>query len=355
MYGNASFFKFSVRFEFNAKIRERFYIKLAQLLENGVQLDVALKQMETLSARSSKSVLPILYKRWQRSVANGMDLGSIMAPYVPTTEAILLESGSSSGHLVDALYNVAQTVQQQAKVKNAIVSSAAYPMLLLVMLIAVLILSSFMVVPTFEEILPKEEWQGAAKVTVTVTDVIRNYGLVIAVFFILVLTVVFMSMPRWIGSERMMVENMLPWNMYRMWQGSSFLLSVASIMQAGVKMDEVSLNKIARKADPYLAQRIHAIKRRIISGENFGEALHLAGYRFPDLEIIADLRIYATLKGFDRNLLRITTTWTNDLVEKVKVSMRVLNLVVLVLIAVVIGFLISSLYGVIQQIQTTTI
>lgn len=354
LYNNPTFFKYAVQFEFNPKMRERFYIKLGQLLENGVQLDVALSQLQKMSARSKGSILPVLYGSWRRNVANGMNFGDVVGPFVPSAEAILLETGAASGHLVESLYNAAETVQQQSKVKNAIISSAAYPVVLFLMLIAALILSSFMVIPTFSEILPVEKWTGAAKITAAVTQVIRDYGLVIVIFFVLANIIVFTSLSRWTGRERLLVENVIPWNLYRMWQGSSFLLSVAALMKAGVKLDEVSLNKISRNTEPYLSQRIQAIKRGIISGENLGEALNQTGFNFPDEELIADLRVYATLRGFDKNLLRITQTWVNDLVDKVKVSMRVLNVVVLVLIAVVIGFLISSLYGIVQQIQAAT-
>lgn len=353
LLNNKFLFDTAVKFEFSSKIRSRFYIKLAQLLENGVQLDTALQQLQSVSSRSKGSILPVLYGRWRRSVANGVNFGDVMAAYVPSAEAILLETGAASGHLVDSLYNASETVEQQSRVKGAIISSAAYPAVLFLMLIAALTLSSFMVIPTFEEILPVDQWQGAAKLTAVVTRIIRDFGIILLIFVVLIIGIVSFSMSRWTGRERMMVENVIPWSLYRVLQGSSFLLSVAALMKAGVKLDEVSLNKIGKSADPYLAQRINGIKRGIISGENLGEALHQSGYRFPDEELIADLRIYATLRGFDKNLIRITQTWVNDLVDKVKSSMQALNLVVLVLIAVVIGFLISSLYGIVQQIQST--
>lgn len=111
---------------------------------------------------------------------------------------------------------------------------------------------------------------------------------------------VLFSLPRWTSRSRLAVEGILPWSLYRIWQGSSFLLSVAALMNAGVKMDEVSLGKLGKNADPYLAQRIKAIRRGIVLGANLGDALHQTGLVFPDREIIADLRIYAQLRGFDK-------------------------------------------------------
>ncbi len=354
MINNNSFFLLSVKFEFNAKNRQRFYTKLAQLLENGVSLDAALLQIQTLAARSKGSVLSGLYGRWRKSVANGMNFGSCVGPYVPSSEAILLETGAASGQLSEALYTVARTVEQQSNIKNAIISNSAYPLLLFAMLIAALMLASYMVIPTFSEILPTEEWTGFAGMVAQATVFIRNNGAGIAVFMVMAIIIIAFSLPRWTGKSRLLVENMIPWSLYRMLQGSAFLLSISSMMSAGVKLDDVSLKRIGKSADPYLAERIDAVKRYITSGANLGDALYNTGYRFPDEEIIADLRIYARLRDFDKNLVKITRSWVEELVEKVSQIMKVLNVIVLFLIAVVIGVLISALYGVVQQIQVQT-
>lgn len=348
-------FDIAVKFEFGPKQRQRFYIKLAQLLENGVSLDMSLQQLYTLAyQKNKKSILPKLFARWRQAVANGLNFGKVMGPFVPSTEAILLETGADTGYLVDALYNAADTVEQQGKVKNAIVSNASYPVVLLCMLLAALILSTYQVIPTFAEILPVEKWQGASAIVAQASMSIRDYGMIILSVVIIMFVLVVVSLPRWTSPSRRYVENVIPWNLYRMWQGSSFLLSISALMKAGVKLDEVSLNRIGRNADPYLAQRISAVKKWIISGANLGEALYKAGYNFPENEIIADLRVYAKLRGFDQNLIRITRTWVGELVVRVEAIMKVLNVVVLFLIALVIGFMISSLYGVVQQIQQTS-
>jgi type II secretory pathway component PulF len=348
---NPTYMKLAVKYEFGAKSRQRFYTKLGQLLENGVPLDTALQQLQNASKKTRGSVLPILFGKWRRNVANGLNFGDCLSPYVPSAEAILLETGASSGHMAEALHNAANTVKQQALVKGAIISNSAYPLLLVCMLIAALLLASNVVIPTFTEILPAEEWEGMSRYVALSANFIKDYGGLMLFLMLTLVAFIAFSLPRWTDKSRMLFENIIPWNLYRMWQGSAFLLSVSAIMSAGVKIDEVSLGKIARNADPYLAQRINAVKRWVVSGANFGEALHQAGYVFPDDEIISDLRIYARLRDFDKNLVRITRTWVEELVEKVSTIMKVLNVVILFAIAIIIGVLISALYGVVQQIQ----
>lgn len=348
------FFDLSVKFEFNAKERLRFYSKMSQLLENGVSLDVALSQLQNIAKKNKGSVLAQLYGRWRNSVANGMNFGKCMAPYIPGSEAILIETGSDSGRLIQALQNAETAVEQQGKVKKAIMSATAYPAVLVMMLIGALVLSSYQVIPTFAEIIPVEEWTGVSYTMAMVSGFIRDYGVFILIMAILCITAITMSMPRWAGKSRVPFDNVVPYNFYRMWQGSAFLLSVASLMNAGVKLDENSLGRLARNADPYLATRILAVRRAMASGSNFGDALASTGYKFPDENLISDMQIYANLRGFEKNISKITADWVDGLIEQVNISMKVVNTIVLFMIAITIGMLILAFFGVFQQINSST-
>lgn len=347
------FFVFAAKFEFNAETRMKFYNKLAQLMSNGVSLNVALHQIATTGKKDKGSVLPKLFLMWKKQVTNGMNLGYCMAPYIPTAEAMLIETGANSGQLAKSMRDALESVEQQGRVKKAIISNASYPVLLLCVLLAAMFLTSYEVIPTFANVLPVNEWTGVSYAVARAAYFFRDWSIVILGLLAMIFGIIGFSLPRWTSQARIKFDNVFPWNIYRMWQGSAFLLSVASLMSAGVKLDEVSLNRIARKADPYLAQRIRAVRKWILSGVNFGEALYKTGYNFPDEELISDLRVYATLKGFEENLVNVTREWVTSIEEKVTAYMKVVNFVTLVLIAVVIGMLISALFGVVQQIQTS--
>lgn len=350
--GNSLFFNLSVKFEFGSTQRYKFYIKMSQLLGNGVSLDNALKQIETIAARNRSSVMATVYRKWRVDIANGRNFGECLTQYVPSSEAILVETGANSGRLANALQNAAESIEQQIKVKKAIVNSAAYPAVLIVMLVAAMLMASYMVIPTFEDLIPVEEWTGVSYGVAIASQFIRSYAFILLGGGGLILFLIFYTMPKWCSRTRIWFDKFPPWSLYRMWQGSSFLLAISSMMAAGVKLDEISLGRISKHSDPYLKQRVKALIRFITAGDNLGDALYKSGYNFPDEEIIGDLQIYAKLRGFDHNLIWITRTWVDSLVEQVTITMKVVNTVVLVLIAVVIGCLISAFYDIFQQIQS---
>ncbi len=346
-----SMLKIQLFFEFSGKARERLYRKLAQLLKNGVSLDRALEQIAMIEEKRGNTGTSTLLRRWRNAIENGTNFGQAVAPFVPSSEALLLETGGNSGRLQDAFMNAAESVAQQRRVKGAIISSGSYPALLILVLIAMLVMMSYNIIPAFAEVLPLEEWQGSAAFIASLSAKIRANGVYYFGAFVAVIVVISYSLPRWTGRTRMLVEKIAPWSIYRMQQGSSLLLSVAALMASGVKIDDNALKRISVRSSPYLKERVTAIARQLTSGHNLGDAMSRTGFKFPEEELIDDLRIYATLKGFEENLTAITREWVGEVEGKVTAAMKVLNTVALVLIAVTLGTLISSIFGVVQQIQ----
>lgn len=343
--------KLQLWFEFNAKAREKLYRKLSQLLKNGVSLDRSLEQIAVIEEKRGHKSTALMMRRWRSNIENGMNFGQCIGPFVPSSESLLLETGGNSGRLQEALINASDSVQQQRRVKGAIISSGSYPALLIVVLINALVLASYNIIPAFSEVLPVEKWTGAAAIMASMTEAIRAKGVYMLMGLVAFIVIVSFSMPRWTGPIRTRFDRVVPYSIYRMWQGSAFLLAVASLMASGVKLDDNAMRRLASRASPYLKQRIFAIAKHLSAGHNLGEALARTGYHFPDDELIDDLRVYATLKGFEGNLYVITREWVSEVEIKVVAAMKILNTVALVLIAVTLGVLISSIFGVVQQIQ----
>lgn len=343
--------KFLLGMEFGPAQRERFYTKISQLLDNGVNLDQALAQLERVALRKKSKVLMQFYGTLRGTLANGGNFGQALAPYLPSSESIMIETGANTGKLQDSLRNTVSMMIQQKKLKKAIVGSMAYPVMLFFMLILAMYLVSTQIIPIFTEVLPLEKWQGMSLTVAHASFFVKDYGMYCLISLAMFIALVMWSLPNWVDKSRLSVEKIFPYNIYRLWQGSAFLLSVASLMSAGVKLDEVSLRRLGRKTSPYLRQRIKAVENQMVAGMNLGEALSRTGYRFPDDEIVDDILVYAKLKGFDQSIHRITIRWIDDLIDNITSLMKGLNTVMLFAVATVIGGLIMSFYDIFQMIN----
>src|SRR5690606_14350256 len=124
--------------------------------------DRSLEQIAMIEQKRRHAATAAVLRRWRTSIENGMNFGQCIAPFVPSSEALLLETGGNSGRLQESFLNAAKSVSQQRRVKGAIVSAGSYPVLLVMVLIAALVLASYNIIPAFGEVLPVDQWQGTA-------------------------------------------------------------------------------------------------------------------------------------------------------------------------------------------------
>lgn len=342
--------RFALKFSFGSSARERFYTKISQLLSNGVNLDTSLAQLQRIASRKKSGTLMRFYGSLRSAIANGTNFGVALSPFIPTAEILMIETGANTGRLTDSLNNTVSMMQQQQKLKRAITGSLSYPVVLFFMLIMALYLVSTQIIPIFTQVLPIEKWKGLSLSVANIAVFIQHNGIYMLMSLVVVFVVISWSLANWTGKSRLIVENIFPWNIYRLWQGSAFLLAISSLMSAGVKLDEVSLARIARKSSPYLRQRVTAIQHQMMAGMNLGEAMSRTGYQFPDVDIVDDILIYAKLRSFDQSLFRITQRWIDDLIIGISGLMKGINTLMLFLVATVIGALIISFYDLFQMI-----
>ena len=93
---------------------------------------------------------------------------------------------------------------------------------------------------------------------------------------------------------------------------------------------------------PYLKFRVNRALMYINNGDNLGEALYHTKLRFPDDEIIGDLRIYAELDTFPDALENLANSWLEDSVRQIETIANVLNAVAILMIA---AFLAWTVWG----------
>lgn len=330
---------------FGASVRRRIYRKLAVLLGNGVRLPDALRvliQHETADGARRESVVARCLQRWRRMVDNGRTLGFAVAADVPRIDALLIEAGDASGKLPQALLDAVRVQEASGRIRNAIAGGLAYPVVLLLLAAGFLVFYALAIVPAFEQVVPRDRWFGLPAMLASVADWLVAWGPLVAGAIGAALAAAFWSLPRWTGRWRLAVERFPPWSLYRLLQGTSFLLAFAALVQAGMKVPE-ALRVLGREASPWLAERLRAAGRHVNNGHDIGMALQLAGHGFPSPEIVRDLRTYAGLDGFEENLTRIAREWLEESEQQVRRQMAVVFNASIVIMGLVFAGIASSI------------
>ncbi|EIA0262786.1 type II secretion system F family protein, partial [Escherichia coli] len=142
-----------------------------------------------------------------------------------------------------------------------------------------------------------------------------------------------------------------PWSIYRSVIGCGFLLSLSSLITAGIPTPE-AIRIISRNASPWYRERLTVIRLILLNGApNIGEALYISGFSFPSKNMVMDIRSYAALDGFEMMLERLSRQWQEESVEFISNQMNILKNAAILIMGGVFMWIVSGMFSLQQQIS----
>uniref|UniRef100_UPI002FCA1FE9 type II secretion system F family protein n=1 Tax=Devosia sp. TaxID=1871048 RepID=UPI002FCA1FE9 len=264
-------------------------------------------------------------------VSNGKALADAMANWLPSQERALIDAGQESGDLIGALNDCVRLIEARGKILSSVIGATFYPALLWALLAYLLGVISYKMVPNMARMSDPRSWTGTAALLYEIANFVTGQGIYFLVGFILLLILIFWSMPYYTGPGRVALDRMPPWSIYRTLQGTTFLLNVAVMLRAGIKPYD-SLQMLSRTANPWLKQRVEAARYGVGLGQNFGQALKNAGHEFPDKQAIQFLCVLAGRKGFAEAAMRFSSRWLENSLKQVAVAASLIRNISLLLV-----------------------
>jgi len=160
-----------------------------------------------------------------------------------------------------------------------------------------------------------------------------------------------LSFARWDGRLRIKLDRYIPYSVYRIVLGSTWLISFSALVEGGLRVEQ-ALRELSSTASPWLQTRINGCLRGMQSGLSVGDALINAGHEFPDREIIDDLGVYSNLSGFDVALTMLGKEWLEESVTQIKSRMHLVFGASILLLGLVIAFMASGLISMELQLSS---
>lgn len=345
--------RFLAKMAFSGQKKTRVMRQLQRLIEAGVPLSRSLEMLRHLYSKQGskpREPLALMVAEWQAKLGQGKSLSASMHGWISLPEEMIIEAGEQSDKLASSLEDALQANGASSRIRKTILGGLAYPFVMLVALCFMLYGFSTEIVPTFETIVPAEQWTGNAAVMYGLSQFITNWMLLIAMIFGASFAAIILTLPILLGPARRYLDKLPPWSIYKITQGASFMISMRGFLAAGLPIPE-ALRKMMKAANPYTRERIAAILYRVNLGKNLGDAMRESGYGFPDDEIAGEVSIYAGLNSFTASLDLLAKEWIENSVERAQTASKLMNNVMLVLIAGCIGYLAYSLFE-LQQIIT---
>lgn len=315
------------KLSFTAVVQRRLYMKIGQMTRNGMQVPVALETLmtqrrERLGKKSKDDTYLAVISRWRRGILDGQRLAEVAVNDLPPADIILLRAGEKSGQLERAINNILHLQDAVKRMKGAIRGGLAYPSVLLLLAYGLMNFVTYQMVPVYAEFSPPEKWTGQAGALASGAWFVANVLPYLLVSFFAVLAVSIWSLPRWTGPLRVKFDKFLPWSIYKLYNGTGFLIALAGLVREGVKAND-ALEIIMDGANPWYRERVSTALRLMEDGQKIATALHNTGFDFPDREIVDDLRAYENFETFDTMIETLANDALETSIARVNAQMKI--------------------------------
>lgn len=309
---------------FSTSDRLTLYEDLAFLLDNNLKVEKALQAM-IASYGGKRPPVVFCLEDMLSALRQGQSVDQGLSSWIPHQEAAILSSGVQDGNLAAALYRAIIVVKGMGEMKTAVISTLAYPGLLMGTTFAMMKMVNEYFLPRLESLAPRESWQGALWWLSSLSEFFVNNAIVLGLLTVFLVAFVLWSMPNLTGKTRQHVlDRMLPWSVYRDVLGVAFLLNFSALMRANVKTDD-AIDILGRYAPPWLYERLAATQRRVRQGNHLGLALRNAGYDFPSPRAIDKLVLLTDGDNAEIIIENFAHAWLAQTVIRIKRTATVLS------------------------------
>ncbi|ESQ17362.1 MAG: type II secretion system F family protein [Rhodobacteraceae bacterium] len=348
----SAFENWFARVQFGYGLRTQFYQEFAALLRSGMSKPEALELLALVASDEGKKKgepsAVVLYGML-RDMKNGKSFGEAVKKWVPPDDRMVLDATENSDDFPGQLDEYVQTMKRKKKVVATIIGGLTYPIFLFILVFAMLVYFGREIVPQIGGVLPPERWTGAAAFLRFLGVFATEYAVPFAVASVALSVLVFVSLPRLTGRVRRILDQLPVYKLYRVYTGISFMLAVSSLMRGGMS-PVVSVERILPSSTPYVKERLAGIRRGMLNGLDFGEALHRHGRSWPDYKMNLSIKIFARTQDLSKQLSRLAQDWLTMNQEKMEQRMGTIRTAALIGVFLVIMAVVAGMYSIQAQI-----
>ncbi|MFN7093899.1 MAG: hypothetical protein ACK4M7_00900 [Burkholderiales bacterium] len=329
------------------KKRLAMYRMLEKMTAEPASLPIndAVLELQTLEiAKDRKTRLWYIYEdiidKMRNSDAN---FTKAAAKYIPQQDTMIIAASEQD----DITLGFKTVIDNNAKanaMKKAFINALTYPLFLVVVLLFVLYYFSIKIIPSMLQTIPSDVTLSAT--SLALVTLVGNFKLWFSsLVLILILSIGFMiwALPNLTTVHRKYLEDIPPFNMYRLMVGCGFLFALNSLGKAGFMMID-ALSQMIPLAKPYLRYRIEIIMELMADGMDVGQALIHSKLDFPDKQMIRELSIQVKYSE-DNSLDILSTTLVEDGLETIRRQATGFKIVISVIVFSLIGFLYLGIYN----------
>lgn len=335
-----------------ARMLENFTRLLSSLLSAGVPLSRAL----VILCREAAPAAAAKWKQIHDRVIDGMPLAEAMGKSPETFPRVyiaMVEAGETGGFLDVVLGQIADFQAREKEMRGKVMTALLYPVILLVLALAVLVFLLVFFIPRFQTIFAGfgGSLPALTQVIVSTSEILRSYGLI----FLVGLVVGGYMIRTWVVSEQGR----------RVWEGfilrapvvgplvsqfamSRFCRMLGTLLGAGVPL--INALNVARRSigNQILVDAVSNSIERVKEGKQLGPSLGDCRTLFAG-SVLEMISVAEESGKLDQELVRIANVTEGDLDRQLKAAVALAEPLMLFFIA---GFIGTIFIGMVIPIFT---
>lgn len=331
------------------------YEQLADLLKSGVPV---LKALDILGRQSDNAAIRRVLKEVHDDVAGGDTLADAMAKHAhafPELHVSMVRAGEKGGFIEDVLARLSEFVARADELRNKLIGAMIYPSVLLCGLIgAVAFLMSF-VVPKIRPLIQNQpNLPFATKIVFAVSDALTDHFTIVAIVVTIVGVGLYFALQSPAGKRALAVFQLKAigyGKIYTMVALCRFCRIFGTLLASGIPI--LQALRIAKDStgNVILAESIDAATENIRGGESLAAPL-AASKVFPPA-ILSMIAVAEESNTLEKVLVEIADTQEKRTARQIDLGVRLLEPLLLLLMAVLVGFIAIALLLPILQMSTS--
>jgi toxin coregulated pilus biosynthesis protein E len=239
---------------FNLKARKNLYKKMGSFLRANFPVKDTLEKL-AMRYHKTKDYRGKIIDYWLDDIHLGKEFQECIRPWVPTQEHMLIAAAQRSGNIIAGLFDAVDLSEKSQLITKVIRSALLYPIFLLLMCGGLFEMFYQTIAPAYTTILPVDQWPEGGQRLYHVSEFIHNFKIFVGIAIVIGSIAISKTMPIWTGNIRNIFDRLPPWNIYKIKQSTSFLVSLSALLKAAVPFYD-SLETIYNLSSPYVRQYV---------------------------------------------------------------------------------------------------
>lgn len=319
--------------------------QLATLLQAGIPLA---QSMNALIEQCSIPDLEATFRDVREKLTQGLSFAESLAyhpGYFTDLYVNMVKAGEASGNLDGVLHRLADYLQKQAQIRNKVGAALAYPIVMIVVGILIVLILMIAVVPKILKVVERAGQQVPlpTRIMKTMADFLGAYWLVglVIMLALMLLHRYFMRQADYrYGFDKFKLRLPVLGDLFRKTAVSRFAIATSTLLKSGVPvLDSLKIVKdIVNNA--VLARVLDTVSKRIVEGTDISTPLKKSGV-FPP--VVGYMIAVGEQSGQLEDMLdQVAAAYDEEIEVQTQKVTSLIEPLIIVAMALVVGFIVIS-------------